>query len=336
MLPQTVDEVGPYTFSVDNFSSTIKNIDKYAHSFIRHGFFVLNKAYLTNKQAEQILETVGQTLGWSLPPSKNTDIYHQNCDEPVKNKATKNLPDTMLHWRLEGVTTKYPQRAAGWNMHKFSCPPGTGGTGFVDTSKLWQDLPSHHKGFLQNAQIIHFPVFLGDEIKIAESVTHFSSWLGKGNKVIWTTINNELVPSFARNAMEHHPNSGMPCLMVCPCEKSCGPQDFILSVAGKSPSKDHKNQFVELFKWLRKEIDKPENQIWHEWEEGDFLVLDLFRMIHTAQGEFDVEQRAFHENWCFSKNTDHSFQQKIDAANADVEYLNEMCCDPFDENLKLF
>lgn len=325
-----------YAFPENDFSHVLKNIEKYAQSFVRHGLFGIKKAYFTTEEAERILEAVGEVLGWSLPPLKEMHVYHQSYDEQIRNEGTKSESENMIQWHLEGVSSKYPQRAAGWNMYKFSCIPGTGATGFVDTSKLWQNLPSHHKGFLNNTEIIHFPIFSGDETKIRQSVEYFATWVEKNNKVIWLEINNELVPSFARKALGQHPNSGLSCLMVCPCEESFGVQDFLLSVAGRAPSKDHKNQFIELFKWLHKEIAKTENQIWWEWDEGDFVVPDLYRMIHTAQGGFDVGQRAFHGNWCFSKNADYSFQQKIDASAADVDYLNEMCCDPFDETLNLY
>jgi len=310
-----------------SYQEIIQNPRPFQDCFLNYGLVGFKKSNFSNEQCLSILKTLGSSLSWS-PFGIDESIwsYHQDYDQQIEINGIEKAENFMIQWHLEGVSKEKSQRAAGWNMYKFQCAEGTGGTGFVDIARLWKDLPSHHKGLLANAEIIHLPILDGLTENSETVVKDFTKWVKKGNKVIWMRNGEEIIASFARKAAEPHPLTSELCLRVCPCEDSWGVQDFLLSVSGKSPNKDQLQQFDAIVEWVQNKTLEPSYQLWWEWEQGDLLIPDLFRMTHSVRGGFEKGQRSFHGYWCFENGTGSSpdLVQKDNEKMLDLDFINEM------------
>ena len=59
--------------------------------------------------------------------------------------------------------------------------------------------------------------------------------------------------------------------------------------------KSHEKQIFDNF-----EYDINEKKFFiHEWKQGDFVIVDLFKMAHAVYGGFEPEDREFSGFWAY-------------------------------------
>lgn len=229
--------------------------------------------------------------------------YLQDHDKRIsvaKQNNNNSSAESLIEWHLEGVSKKHPQRAALWHMTNFKTSPLNGQTGFVDMQALLGKVPEIWSTMLKNADIIHLPNWQHPPASDEEYKRVFEDKVARGERKIWTEDGDVFVASFARKAVETNPATGEDTLRVCPCQAQWGVQDHLLLVDGRIPTDDEQNKFEQFLEWLRYEIiENDENQIWWQWNEGDLILTDLFRMAHGVNGGYNEGERNFHGYWCY-------------------------------------
>jgi hypothetical protein len=290
------------------------NILKYVDIFTKYGLLCFRGACFSDEEAVLVLETMSKYFSWT-PYSLNTNNsgptwkYTQNYDAFLAsdNKLSSDDSSSLMvnGWHTEGVYSKNQQRAAGWNMRRFKCDSKLGQTGFVDASEILKDIPYDLIKFLRSAELIHYPPLVhGMPSKISEFNKKFMFSVRNMEREIWCSDGPMDVPSYPHSAICIHEELGCEVLRLCPCVEQWGSNHVLFSVNGKSPTSSDLLMFDRCVEWLENALLKEDNQWWHEWEEGDFLIPDLFVMIHSAKAGFKIGDREFDGFWCFEKGTD--------------------------------
>jgi alpha-ketoglutarate-dependent taurine dioxygenase len=214
---------------------------------------------------------LGDHLGWY--PNHSSDYlgrkYTENHSENRKVSSSSG-EDIILEWHIEHVDydQQCPLVAGVWNMWHFNCEPNTGLTYFVDTTKVYEKLEDEEKKFLSSAKI---------------------SWIdayGFG-------------PHYGM-AVQPHWITGDPTIRV---EITRQIKSELVEIDGQTPTSDDAVRFEKIQEKFMKIISNDLNlRFTHQWEEGDILIPDLYRMAHAVTGGFDPKDRSFTGHWVFSKD----------------------------------
>jgi alpha-ketoglutarate-dependent taurine dioxygenase len=303
-----------YIFEYKGLEDVRNNAAEYARVFVDYGLLCFRNAHLNDPSATDVLEELCSRFSWTpLSADANrsrTWKYTQNYDGRLATDSEftpdKNLNSKMINrWHTEGVYSKNPQYAAGWNMRHFKCDSGVGQTGFADASELLKQMPIHLVEFLRRAELIHYPPIInGRPPSVKEFTDKFTESVNELSREIWCEDGERIIPSYPHLAIDKHPDRDVDVLRLCPCTEEWGSNHVLFSVDGKSPTDKDIALFGECISWLDSALEVESNQWWHEWVEGDFVIPDLFVMIHSAKAGFGIGEREFDGFWCFEKGTD--------------------------------
>ena len=316
-------------FEHQTVEQIVSKPDLYADAYKQHGVIVFKEAYFSDEDVVKIFEALGPLLSLTaFATDKNGPRlgrlswpYLQDHDKAIRRDEDAGVNTSqkdLIEWHVEGVSMKWPQRAAGWNMEHFTCSSEFGKTGFVDMCKLYDDLLQEEKDFLNKAMIMHVPNWQdGDPFALSSQfidAIHKSSYEqsistanlfvdAKRTKVTMIDGSN-YIHSYSRRAVEPHPASGRMTLRVCPCGAPWGIQDHLVLFEDRKPTKEEFAFFDEIMAKVIDEIThNAERQMWHAWDEGDFVLPDLFRTAHGVRGGMQEGERRFRGNWCFAIGT---------------------------------
>lgn len=288
-------------------SDALDRMDLFVDEFNVNGIIALRGHRYSEDDVLTIMDALGSRLSWT-PFVQDTGSslhwhYTQQYDTRVEElslQGRNGSEEILIEWHVEGASLKDTQRAGGWNMDTFSAPKGTGSTGFVDMAGLVTLLPEPFYKLLSRSTIIHVPNWQHQPESAEEFKNRFLRKVNQGLRKIWTLDGDSYVASYARPAIERHPDFGFEVLRICPCAAQWGVQDHLLLVDKGLPTKDEQLLFEEVLDWVRFQISaNQENQFWWDWQENDFLIPDLFRLAHGVRGGFDAGQRKFEGYWAF-------------------------------------
>lgn len=252
----------------------IDSIDKYRDIFINDGIVGFRKLCATKAEQVTIFNTFGSQLGWVQVVDGNNEL---NYDEDHKYTASKikeggrSMPgasDIFIPWHLEHVAWgEYAQVAAAWNMHHYELEIGVGSTGFVDCQKMYEFFNQDEKQFLSKC-------------------------------IIQTPARNDAINA-KRRAVVINPNSGLPVIRLNPSNT-----EKLVEFDGREPTDSESAKFDSVYERTVRSIwtDTSIRLVWN-WEKGDLVIPDLFRMAHCVYGGFTPEQRSFWGLWGFNKHT---------------------------------
>ncbi len=292
-----------------------KNSSKYAEILKTHGILCFREANLGDETSIDVLTEISNHFHWTPTYSKQNGRvsnwkYTQHYDDRVgEDKEFKPLVSStklVNPWHLEGMYKKHTQHAAGWNMRNFKCSSSVGQTGFIDASELVEKMPRDMYSFLKVSKLMHYPIFVTERPDPDEMTSHFMKMVSLLQSEIWSKDGHMEIASNAHSAIQQHPLMGYEVLRLCPCVEQWGNQHILFSVNGEKPSIDDNQFFKSIQEWLTIQIGSGENIWLHEWEQGDFLIPDLFIMIHAARAGFSSGEREFDGFWCFESGIDYS------------------------------
>ncbi|CAB4156783.1 TauD/TfdA-like domain containing protein [uncultured Caudovirales phage] len=309
-----ITEKNQYIVDYPGINKVEENISEYVDIFNQYGILCFRGARLDDEEAVLVLDVMSKHFSWT-PYSINTKNngptwkYTQNYDSAIAVDESLSLDESnnlmINRWHTEGVYSKNPHRAAGWNMRNFKCDSKFGQTGFVNASEIVKDMPSELVEFLRSAELMHYPPIVhGMPTPMNEFVEKFTSSVNNMEREIWCNDGPRDIPSYPHPAIEIHEELGCEVLRLCPCVEQWGPNQVLFSVNGDSPTSSDLLTFNRCVEWLENALSIESNHWWHEWEEGDFLIPDLFVMIHSARAGFGIGDREFDGFWCFEKGTD--------------------------------
>lgn len=280
------------------------HVDDLVSDYKATGLISLKSLYADHDAVAELCTLLSPHLKWHHYVDDTTFMawpYKQDHDGRigVVSDQGRNEPDvTLIEWHIEGVSMQYPQWGGAWNMYNFKAPPNSGSTGFVDMAGLYNDLSVDERKFLDSAEIIHFCNWTIPPTE--EQFGKFMDSVSQGKRIIYSKDGDEYVASFSRPAVERHPAFGMSTLRTCPCHNSFGLQEHLLLVGGRIPSDGERDFFAKTMDKIRWEIsENEERQHWYFWDEGDLLIVDLFRLAHGVRAGYEKGQRNFQGYWLF-------------------------------------
>ena len=259
------------------FEVFINNIEHYAKEFVSNVVIAYRNANFSKEEQYEIMEKIGDTLNWYPKTGSNylgKTYYQENHSRKYKGKTLiKNSEEILLNFHLEHTDYRNPMVGATWNMYLFTGDSKNGRTAFVDTSEIYKKMSNDWQTFLSNCiEIIKKDVKVSDtkyELKEHEIKCVQDHWFD--NK---PTIRIDL----------DHP----------------GDEQKIKFVDGKKVTEEDLLLFQKIKNFVFDEILKNESvRLYHEWQQGDLVIVDLFKMAHAVYGGFLPEEREFSGYWAY-------------------------------------
>lgn len=254
-----------------NFSSSHDAIDAatdIANAYKEHGLVVLKgHAYTTEEQVE-VAKALGDILDWNLCSEADdmvvqSSIYPGGHSDNAEKEYNQSEEEYVLDWHIEQVYYLYPILAGVWSMTDFTATKGHGNTRFVDSIEIFKSYSKEDQDFL------------------AKSV------------VKWDKQSPQRSGPYYTNVVQPHPISGEPTLRV-ETDQGCMLYPELYAWDGAEATEEQKARFSELQNRLKDTLNNNETMRYsQEWEQGDLLIVDLFRMYHAVMGGFVFGERKF-------------------------------------------
>jgi alpha-ketoglutarate-dependent taurine dioxygenase len=278
-----------HTVRVTSAEEAVKKIDHIAELFEKYGVLVIKGHKFLVEEQFKIAKLLGDKYDWNVKSTAGEDLlqtaFHvggQSIEEDKDYSPTKD--EYMLDYHIEQTYFIYPPVAGLWCMDKFLCPPGHGNTKFIDSNEIYNLLSKDEQDFLGQA------VFVWDK-----------------------PANSEIGP-FYNKAIEPHPVTGIPIIRI-ESDGGCYILPTLYSISGKTPTEEQSNKFQEIVSKLKTILySKEDMEYVQEWEEGDFLIVDLFRMYHAVMGGFNYQERIMAmivTSYCPEKNASYNIKPEL-------------------------
>ena len=333
-----------FTFDKPSVDSVLMDINKYVESFAKYGIVVFKDAYYSEHDVIRILTKMGSELGWT--PNHPGSDYENGTATPSSDHSTwkhivrhterigeatssdRNLASTqIIQWHLDGVAAEFQHLAAGWNMQVFTCDPSCGSSGFLDMEAFLDAVPDNYLSLLKRSKIAHLPIMHNPSVAMESTKTEFMRLLQDLNNPTWVFDVDDYISSYPRAAIGIHPYTKNLVLRTDPVRAPWGVQEFLFSVDGRKPTNEELALFDEYIAWLERAIDRASSGVtyWHHWGPGDFVVPDLFRMLHGVRGGFKDGERIFNAYWCFPHGTPADNELRISISEYENIANNSVC-----------
>lgn len=248
------------------------NSDLYKQKLLDDSIIVFRNANLTYDDQSFFHAELGKFFNYSIiKRGTKTDNYIENhsAREWIETAGTN---DILLPWHIEHLYYRNPIVISTWNMTKFTTDNENGKTYFIDSEQAYNLMPEEWKLFLNSCKINNPNEEINDNADDFSPIVNH--WI-TGNKMI-------------RLAPRENRTSGT----------------TLRSVNDREPTELEKELFEEIFIWFGNYVyNNEENRIVHRWQQGDLLIVDIFKMAHSVTGGFDPADREFIGMWGYQNPT---------------------------------
>jgi alpha-ketoglutarate-dependent taurine dioxygenase len=225
-------------------------------------------ANLSDEEQIKFTRALGDVFGWY--PNTSSDFKQKYQENHGQNTFKSELTgdEICLHWHLEWVGYEVPIIGATWNMINFKCDPEAGKTYFVDSSKIYQNMPKDMKEFARRC---------------------VSAWTGKtaARDINYTQV------------VQEHPVTKDPVLRIDIADIISTP-DLLYTVDSREPTEEERLQYMALRDYfVEQTYNNEEIRVVHRWEQGDLLIPNMFKALHAVTGGFDSKDREFIGYWAY-------------------------------------
>lgn len=256
------------TVEVSSFSDVIENLPEIIESFKNFGLVLIKGHTFSKEDHTKLTQLLGDVFGWnisSLSTEKELDVrYRTDGGQSIEINRDYNVEkdEYFLDWHIEQIYFISPPLAGLWHMTKLICPYGSGNTRFADSNEIFNLLDKDDQEFLKKLIIL------------------------------WDKPANSEVGPFYNKAVDKHPISEIPIIRI-ETDNGCYVLPTVYSVNGKSPTQEEENRFQSIFSRIKSELyDNEKIRYEQKWQEGDFLIVDFFRMYHAVMGGFRYKERT--------------------------------------------
>lgn len=265
-----------YTQPVEfpGIQEVLDNVEVYKQKFLDDSIIVFRNANLSYDDQSFLHAQLGPLLGYYIDTEGDdkTSRYIENHSErPLIETATAG--DILLPWHIENLYSGNPKVFSTWNMTKFTTDIENGKTYFIDCEKAYNAMPEEWKIFLDVCKINN------PNIATDENLDDFSP------------------------VANHWMNSNLLLRLAPRKNKDSG--TTLRSVYDREPTELEKTLFEEIFTWFGNYVyDNEEERIVHKWQQGDLLIVDIFKLAHAVTGGFSPADREFIGMWGFKNQND--------------------------------
>jgi alpha-ketoglutarate-dependent taurine dioxygenase len=258
-----------YTQPVEfpGIQEVLDNVDLYKQKFLDDSIIVFRNANLTYEEQSSFHAELGELFNYNVIKLSDSEVdnYVENHSlrESIETAGTN---DILLPWHIEHLYYRNPIVISTWNMTKFTTDSENGKTYFIDSEQAYNAMPEEWKLFLNVCKINNPNEEINDNADdFSPIVNHWIS----GNQLL-------------RLAARENKTSGT----------------TLRSVHDREPTELERELFEEIFMWFGNYVyTNQEDRIVHKWQQGDFLIVDIFKMVHSVTGGFDPADREFIGMW---------------------------------------
>lgn len=263
------------------FDNVFNNIEFYKEKFIKDSVIVFRGANLSLEDQKLFHYNLGDFFKWNT--LKNEDNYYKETHSHNNMVGIAKEDEIMLGWHVEHCYYDNPIVAGTWNMYHLKAAPGAGKTYFVDTSIVYEMLDNDSQDFLKTCKL-NAKNFGLDNI-FPPYKTIVDHWI-TGKPVIRMPIEehwSEFGPDDENYIKSNHESYEV---------------NILHSVNDKSPTKEEYKKFSDIAKRVGNIVRNDESiRIAHQWEQGDLVFMDAFKLAHAVTGGFKPEDREFSGIW---------------------------------------
>jgi alpha-ketoglutarate-dependent taurine dioxygenase len=253
---------------VDSVEDAISKLSTAVSAFNSNGVLVLRGAKLSLEDQILFTKKLGDIYYWNFsshaPQSTiDTSIYQGGHSDNLEKEYNQNKDEYVLDWHIEQVYYVHPILAGVWNMETFTAPAGSGDTRFVDSIELYGLYSEEDRDFL------------------AKSI------------VVWDKPAPHGKGPFYTKVVDAHPISGLPLLRV-ETDQGSYAMPKLHTYDGEPATQDQIDRLDGLLATLKDNLNNNKAIRYSQhWQQGDLLIVDLFRMYHSVMGGFSAGQRKF-------------------------------------------
>ena len=254
-----------------SYEDAVNNVELIFEKFKADNIVVLRGLNLTREQQDEFIRTMGDHTGWFPNHSMEFSQEYRENHSRIERKEEAGPDGIVVPWHMEHVDfdTHTPIIGGAWNMLKFSADPNTGKTYFVDSAKFYQGLSEESQDFL------------------SKSLVKWYESDGSG--------------PFYTPAVQKHWISNEPVIRI-DIRNHISTPDMLHEYDDRTPTEEEKQKFVELRDDFIQQIkENADIRLVHRWEQGDLLIVDLFKHAHAVTGGFDSSDREFVGLWLYPK-----------------------------------
>jgi alpha-ketoglutarate-dependent taurine dioxygenase len=278
------------TIEVSSALDAIKKLAEIIDSFKSYGLVLIKGHRFSYDEQADLAKRLGDVFEWNVNSNIEEDglkvashVGGQSIDPDKEYNHYKD--EYLLDWHIEQVYYVYSPLAGFWCMDKLTCPPGHGNTRFIDSNELFNLLSKEEQDFLSNSMIL------------------------------WDKSANDEVGPFYTKAVDAHPTTKIPIVRI-ETDGGCYILPTLYSFNGKQVTEEQEAQFQEILGKIKNELRNNETiRYEQEWAEGDFLIVDLFRMYHAVMGGFSYQERIMSmivANADVEKNVSYNTKPEVD------------------------
>lgn len=255
-----------YTLRASSYDQVVQNLPELVEAYKNQGILVIKGHNFSIEEHKNLARLFGDNLGWHINSSVDDAgmdkffIHGGHSDNPDR-EYNNGTDDYVLDWHIEQVYQKCPPLAGLWSMKEITCPPGNGNTLFADSSQIYESLSDEDKEFLLGAV------------------------------VFWDKPANNCVGPYYTKAVDAHPVTSIPILRV-ETDQGCYVMPALYSLYNRPATDDEAKRFEELMATVKTRLKTDYDLRYvQQWERGDMIVVDLFRMYHAVLGGFAYNER---------------------------------------------
>ena len=271
---------------VSSLEDAVSKVQEIVDIFLDEGLLKLKGHKFSREEQLLFTRSMGDILGWNVnsntvPDNFNSELVERwafeagHSDNPQVEESGSD--HYLLGWHIEQVFYIDPFLAGIWNMHHIGYEDKKAGrTFFADSIRIYDDLTQGEKDFLEKSVVIWDKPIGPDR--------------GFG--------------PFYTKAIDVHPNTNKKVIRLESDGGTLIPLE-LYQFDGRTPTDEEIEQFNKIFAELRERLDRDlDIRYEQEWDEGDVIIVDLFRMYHALTGGFGLGQRKFYAT--FTRPTEYT------------------------------
>tara|TARA_B110000503_G_scaffold131362_2_gene205858 strand:+ start:9021 stop:9890 length:870 start_codon:yes stop_codon:yes gene_type:complete len=262
--------------SISSLEDALAKTEEISEIFRSTGVLKLQGYSLNRLEQLMLVSKLGDIFSWNIstetvtntPSPELVDLYvfmGGHSDDPHRGESIAS--DYVVDWHIEQVFYVDTFLAGFWNMYHIGYDdPKAGNTHFVDSSEIYDLLPAETKDFLEKAVVI-WDKPIGPRQGFGPYYTKALDTNRVNGKI---TIRLEA-------------DGG--CILPVSLHK----------FDGEDPTSEQSAYFDATLNNLKQELSTNKQiRYVQQWQEGDLIIVDLFRMYHAVTGGFKYGERQFH------------------------------------------
>ena len=256
-----------YTLRADSYAQVIDALPELVEVYKDQGLLVIKGYNFSVEEHKNLARLFGDNLNWQVNSSVAYDEMSGYFDRgghsgDPNNEYNHSTDDYYLDWHIEQAHYKCPPLAGIWCMKEITCSIDAGNTLFADSNEIYESLSDEDKEFLAGAV------------------------------ACWDKPTNNCAGPFYTKAIDTHPFTSIPIIRM-DLDRGAYMLPTLHSLYNRPALAHESERFEAIMTFVKTRlVEDYDLRYVQQWESGDIVVVDLFRMYHAVLGGFKYNQRV--------------------------------------------